>query len=139
VIHFYDSSALAKRYMREAGSERVEALYFGSDQNAVSVITRTEIACALARQIIDPGTHLEQLHRDLERSIQIEITPEVAADSVTLGVKYRLRGCDALQLATAVGLKKATGRPVRFICADEDLNVAARAEGLDVLDPGRAT
>ena len=57
--------------------------------------------------------------------------------SVTLGVKHRLRGCDALQLAAAVALKKATGRPLRFICADEDLNRAARAEGLSVLDPGR--
>ncbi len=137
MIHFYDSSALAKRYMGEAGSERVEALYFGSDQNAVSVITRTEIACALARQISDPRAHLEQLHRDLERSIEIEITPEVAADSVALGVKHRMRGCDALQLASALALEKATGRPVRFICADGDLNRAARAEGLSVLDPGR--
>ena len=57
--------------------------------------------------------------------------------SVALGVKHRLRGCDALQLAAAVSLKKAAGRPVRFICADEDLNVAARAEGLAVVDPGR--
>jgi len=137
VIHFYDSSALAKHYMREPGSERVEALLGEGDLNAVCVITHTEVACALARQVREPEHDLADLRRDLETLSRIELTPEVITTSVALGVRHRLRGCDALQLAAAVALKKATGRPVRFICADEDLNRAARVEGLAVLDPSR--
>lgn len=137
MIHFYDSSALAKHYMREPGSERVEALLDEGDLNAVCVITHTEVACALARQLREPENDLADLRRDLETLSRIELTPEVINTSVTLGIRYRLRGCDALQLASAVALKKATGRIVRFICADADLNVAARAEGLRVIDPGR--
>ena len=73
----------------------------------------------------------------LDAPFHVAINDEIVAISVALGVKHRLRGCDALQLAAAVALKKATGRLVRFICADADLNVAARAEGLSVLDPSR--
>jgi predicted nucleic acid-binding protein len=137
VIHFYDSSALAKHYMREPGSERVEALLNEGVLNAVCVITHTEIACVLARQVREPARDLADLRRDLETLSRVELTLEVIASSVALGVKYRLRGCDALQLAAAVALKKTTGRLVRFICADAELNVAARAEGLSVIDPGR--
>ncbi len=137
MIHFYDSSALAKHYMREPGSERLEALLDEGELNAACVITHTEVACALARQVREPEHDLADLRRDMETLFRVELSPEVVSISVALGVKHRLRGCDALQLAAAVALKKAAGRPVRFICADEDLNVAARAEGLAVVDPGR--
>ena len=115
----------------------MEALLGEGDLNAVCVITHTEIACALARHAREPEHDLADLRRDLETLSRIELTPEVINTSVALGVRHCLRGCDALQLAAAVALKKATGRPVRFICADEDLNRAARVEGLSVLDPSR--
>ena len=138
MIEFFDSSALLKRYVDEPGSAQVDALLATDAERAVSAITHTEVACALARRVSNTTRLLGQLSDDLKSPLHVAITDEVIAMSVALGVKHRLRGCDALQLAAAVSLKKAAGRPVRFICADEDLNVAARAEGLAVVDPGRA-
>ena len=137
MIEFFDSSALLKRYVDEPGSAQVDALLATDAERAVSAITHIEVACALARRVSNTTRLLGQLSDDLKSPLHVAITDEVIAMSVALGVKHRLRGCDALQLAAAVSLKKAAGRPVRFICADEDLNVAARAEGLAVVDPGR--
>jgi uncharacterized protein len=139
VIDFFDSSALLKRYVEEPGSAKVDALLAADAERAVSAITHTEVACALVRRVRDATRMLDQLAEDLQAPLHVAINDEIVAISVALGVKHRLRGCDALQLAAAVTLKKASGRPVRFICADEDLTMAARAEGLAVLDPGRAT
>ena len=137
MIDFIDSSALLKRYVMEPGSARMDVLLADADEAVVCVITHTEVACALTRRVKDAEPDLALLRRDLDKLSRVELSPEVIDISVTLGVKHRLRGCDALQLAAAVALKKAAGRPVRFICADEDLNRVARAEGLSVLDPGR--
>ena len=137
MIEFFDSSALLKRYVDEPGSAQVDALLATDAERAVSAITHIEVACALARRVSNTTRLLGQLSDDLKSPLHVAITDEVIAMSVALGVKHRLRGCDALQLAAAVALKKATGRTVRFICADEDLNAAARAERLAVVDPGR--
>ncbi len=137
MIEFFDSSALLKRYVEEPGSAQVDALLAADAERAVSAITHTEVACALVRRVRDATRLLDQLADDLKAPLHVAINDEIVATSVALGVKHRLRGCGALQLAAAVALKKATGRPVRFICADADLNVAARAEGLSVIDPGR--
>ncbi len=137
MIDFFDSSALLKRYVDEPGSAQVDALLVTDAERAVSAITHTEVACALARRVRDAIRLLDQLAEDLKAPLHIAINDEIVATSVTLGIRYRLRVCDALQLASAVALKKATGRIVRFISADADLNVAARAEGLSVINPGR--
>ncbi len=137
MIDFFDSSALLKRYIEEPGSAKVDALLGADAECAVSAITHTEVACALVGRVRGATQLLEQLAEDLKAVFHVRINDEIIAISVALGVKHRLRGCDALQLAAAVALKKATGRPVRFISADEDLNRAARVEDLSVLDPSR--
>jgi uncharacterized protein len=52
---------------------------------------------------------------------------------------HGLRGYDAVQLAVTVGLHRAratAGLPsLTFICADQELNAAATAEGLAVDNP----
>jgi hypothetical protein len=52
---------------------------------------------------------------------------------------YRLRGCDAIQLAAALNANRnllAPGlSPTIFVASDEDLLAAARAEGLATEDP----
>jgi predicted nucleic acid-binding protein len=59
--------------------------------------------------------------------------------AVTLTQSYRLRGCDAIQLATALNANRdfqTTGFPtLTFVASDEDLLAAARAERLVTENP----
>ena len=59
--------------------------------------------------------------------------------AVDLTQRHRLRGYDAVQLATALAVEaslRATGLPgLTFVAADADLVAAARAEGLSADDP----
>ena len=60
-------------------------------------------------------------------------------EAALLAEKYFLRDYDAVQLATAVRIeveRKLVGAAaLTFVSADEDLNKAARAEGLLVENP----
>jgi PIN domain nuclease of toxin-antitoxin system len=47
---FFDSSALAKRYINEKGSDRVQVILSSASALAVSVICVPEIASALCRR-----------------------------------------------------------------------------------------
>ena len=47
---FLDSSALAKRYIDEAGSDRVQEILVSADSLGVSVLCVPEIASALCRR-----------------------------------------------------------------------------------------
>ena len=59
--------------------------------------------------------------------------------AMALAEMYALRGYDAVQLAAAVEVQARVdtlGLPVlTLVSADEELNVAARAQGLAVEDP----
>jgi hypothetical protein len=60
---------------------------------------------------------------------------------VNLTQSYRLRGCDAIQLAAALSANRdllAAGLPpITFVASDEDLLAAARGEGLATENPER--
>ena len=49
MIVYLDASALVKRYVNEAGSDAVEALITGARALGTGVISRAEVAAALAR------------------------------------------------------------------------------------------
>jgi hypothetical protein len=63
----------------------------------------------------------------------------VIDQAITLTQEHRLRGYDAMQLATALITQKslidAKLSPLTFIAADTDLLAAAQAEGLAVENP----
>ena len=60
-------------------------------------------------------------------------------EAALLVEKYFLRGCDAVQLSTALRIeseRRLIGAiSLVFVSADEDLNKAAQAEGLPVENP----
>ena len=67
------------------------------------------------------------------------ITRPLLDRAVDLTQRHRLRGYDAVQLATALAAESslvAAGLPgLTFVAADADLVAAARAEGLGADDP----
>jgi predicted nucleic acid-binding protein len=77
-------------------------------------------------------------HSDTEYQI-VPLTRLVIGRAVTLTQQYRLRGYDAVQLATALiandGLTAAGLAAAVFVAADNDLLTAARAEGLAAENP----
>jgi uncharacterized protein len=141
---FFDSSALAKRYLTEVGSAWVTAQADPIASNAIVVaeIARVEVAAALAaRYRAGAITHSERdllvalllRHFDTEYRI-VAITPGLVGSAVMLTQQHRLRGYDAVQLAAA--LAAAAALPgLTFIAADDDLLYAARAEGLTADNP----
>jgi predicted nucleic acid-binding protein len=149
--HYYvDSSALVKRYVTELGSEWVVALTDPSDGHTVIVaeITRVEVAAALAarhratggltRQERDDAVDLLHHHYDTEYQ-SIPTTPVLLDRAVRLTQNHRLRGYDAVQLATALlaheRLVAAELTGLIFTAADHDLVAAAQAEGLATENP----
>jgi hypothetical protein len=61
----------------------------------------------------------------------IEISTDVVAIARTMLLAHPLRASDALQLASGVFLWRSLGVPIAFVCFDDALNAAARAEGLN--------
>lgn len=124
---FWDTSALAKRYVHEKGSEDVNKLFGSSQKIVVSMLCMPEVFSALNRlrreKLIDltQYTHLKQTVLQEFRDFQVcELTPEIIGRAVTLLEKYSLRTLDALHLASALQAK-----PVVFVSSDtEQLSVA---------------
>ena len=50
-ILYLDTSALVKQYVQEMGSKEVQKLIKSADHSGTSLITRTEMAAALARAV----------------------------------------------------------------------------------------
>lgn len=149
--YFYlDSSALAKRYLAEIGSAWIVTLTDpdGLDSIVVAEITRVELAAAIAarhrasngisRDERDALVGLLLRHFDSEYVIA-PLSNLIVEQAVRLTQTYRLRGYDAVQLATALDTHitvRAAGLPgLTFIVADDDLLAAARAEGLTAENP----
>jgi predicted nucleic acid-binding protein len=144
--HFYfDSSALVKRYLREPGSIWVRSLASPAAGHTIVVatITRVEVAAAFAARHRMPGG-ISRMQRDSALSLLLahlsahyQIAPldnRTLSLAVNLTQVYRLRGYDAVQLATALStnhLLISGGLPgLAFITADSDLLIAAEVEGL---------
>ena len=105
----FDSSAFAKRYVLEDGSEAVDRLLQRTSQLALSTIVVPEIISGLNRrrreQILssnDYRTIKKQLIEDVHDAIVLQITPAVISRSVKLLEDNVLRAMDALHIACAL-------------------------------------
>ena len=133
---FLDTSAFAKRYLTERGSEKVNSVLLDADQLAVSVLCVPEFVSTLSRLVREE--RLRASERDLIKALAIadladadicQITPEVVASAVTLIESTPLRTLDAIHIASAASLKAEL-----FVTADRRQLSAARAAGLQALD-----
>jgi hypothetical protein len=147
---FLDSSALAKPYHQELGSDYVERLLDPGSENRifVSPLSLIEMESALAikvrmRQLSQAGLDLarRKFRIDLAQR-RLLVSPaferrhfEYARTCVAIhGVSEGLRSLDALQLSMAVHLSNA-GLLHFVVAADQALSRVARLEGLIAVDP----
>ena len=133
---FLDTSAFAKRYIAEPGSDKVLASCEKADSLTVSVICLPELIstlCRLSRERRITKTAYRRLKAeamaDLADVDVCQITAEVMASAVSLLEATPLRAMDALHVACAL-----TCAPEIFLSADRRQLTAARKAGLRTVD-----
>ncbi|HLA26709.1 MAG TPA: type II toxin-antitoxin system VapC family toxin [Syntrophales bacterium] len=127
-----DSSAFAKRYVLEDGSERLDRLLQQASQLALCAILVPEIISGLNRrlreQALTPDDYRKakkQLMNDIHDAIILQITPAVISRAVKLLENNVLRAMDALHVACALEWQAEL-----FISADIRQVEAAKNAGL---------
>jgi predicted nucleic acid-binding protein len=136
-IYFCASSAIVKCYVQEQGSGWMVALLDAAAGHHLYLACITGVEVIAATDVAPPFARFRQDFAGLYRII--EITPTLVTRRMAFAETYALRGYDAMQLAAAMEVHARgdiLGLPVlTLISADEDLNVAASAEGLVVENP----
>lgn len=139
MILYLDTSSLLKLYLEEEHSDLVQTWAGGAQVLCTSRITYPEAMAGLARRWRqgDLGREAfnalrQTLTEDWSGFSSVELNEEASAE---MAVRLGLRGFDAIHLAAAVEIVAGSGLvPAFFSSFDRQLNRAARAEGLAVLD-----
>lgn len=146
-----DSSSLAKRYIQEYGSEKLDHILQDASELAFCIILVPEIISGLNRRIRDGVLDhkncrvvKKELRNDVQDAVILQITPPVISHSVKLLENNTLRAMDALHVACALEWKAEL-----FVTSDRGQLITAQNAGLHTeylgqpvnsVDPrGRAT
>ncbi|HBA83007.1 MAG TPA: VapC toxin family PIN domain ribonuclease [Verrucomicrobia bacterium] len=129
---FLDSSAFAKRFVEETGSQEVERFCSQATELGLSVICVPEIISALNRRLREKSltrqdyAHAKQrLSQEVRDAIIINLTPEVIQSSIGILETNLLRTMDALHIACAMAWEVDL-----FVSSDHRQIIAARTAGL---------
>lgn len=139
-MNYFDTSALIKRFVAEAGSELVLQLT-NRDRVVTAAITYAEVHGGLARKKRtgelagnDYAIACDQFEEDWQAYDRIQLTTEILTRARDLIQRHPLRGFDAIHLASAMEPGTEVAYAVTFVAADARLLNAAAAEGLPVVD-----
>ena len=131
---FFDSSSIAKRYIKEEGSEQVDQLFLKADSIVVSSICLPEVMSALVRWRREKRLNIVQYNQCKRSMIEdfstfevCQLSPEVIRRSIILLENAELRTLDALQLACAIETKESV-----FVSSDKKQLTAAKKFSLTV-------
>ena len=127
-----DSSSLAKRYVQEFGSEKLDHLLKNASELALCIILVPEVISGLNRRIREGVLDVKnyrlvrkQLLLDVRDAVILQITPSVISHSVKLLENNVLRAMDALHVACALEWKADL-----FVTSDKRQLLAAQNAGL---------
>ena len=134
---YLDTSDLIKLYVDEPDADRIRQLVRDADVVVTSVLAYPEARATLARRrrekLTTPRQHaaaVRQLDTDWPRFVTIVCDAELAIAAGGLADRHRLRGGDAVHLASfEAALAGAGDEDVRFSSADSRLSDAARTLG----------
>jgi predicted nucleic acid-binding protein len=129
---FLDSSAFAKLFVEESGSQEVEIICSQATELCLSVICVPEIISALNRRLRekilssrDYSRVKQRLFQDVRDVVIINLTPEVIHSSIRILETTPVRTVDALHLACALAWDADL-----FATADRRQIAAAKTAGL---------
>jgi uncharacterized protein len=132
---FFDTSAFVKRYVEEAGTEKVLDVCGRAEQLVLCVICLPEMISTLNRLVREgklQGDDYQKLRDLILKEIEnVEIcylTPEVVTQTIRCLENNVLRAMDAVHLGCALVVE-----PDLFVSSDQRQIEAAKREGLQVM------
>lgn len=138
MILYLDTSDLVKLYVEEKNSDKIRLLVKNCGVVTTSIISYAEARAAFARKLREKGFDeksyrqvVMDLDYDWENYFVLNLSEDIVKSAGNLSEKYRLRGFDALHLASALFLKRSSMLSIVFSCSDIRLKKAARSEGLE--------
>ena len=143
--YYFDTSALAKRYLVEIGSGWIKSFFIPTLTQViiVSELTPIEMFSLLARRqregYISPqdaaAFRADFLIHFEKQYLVVNVESSILLQARSLVTQYKLRTLDAIQLASAVHATNILGEPLTFLSGDIDLLNAASGEGFAVDNP----
>jgi uncharacterized protein len=133
---YFDSSALVKLVVEEAGTQLAASLWDGCDAALASRLAYPEVRAALAAAARNHDlangklTEVEAAWEEYWHAVRaVELTPAITHQAGDLAREHGLRGADAVHLASAL----AIGDPDLVVAVwDRRLHSGARAAGTRV-------
>ena len=143
--YFIEATAFAKLFVQEQGTDALIRLMDTVEDNRklISASTPLEVYAAIRRReraggisAEDATAALELLRLEAARMVQEPLNPAVLESARQLLDRTALRWPDTLQLAAAlVARDMFHGTEVIFVSSSSQLTEAAKAEGLQTVDP----
>lgn len=137
MIPYLDASALVKRYVIEPGTREVSALTADATGVATAIVSRAEVAAALARAVrvgvLDTAgarRARQRFAREWPDFVRLPLTEALVARADALAWEHGLRGYDAVQLASALTWQDSVGQGVVLATFDRELWEAAPRAGV---------
>ena len=142
MIYFIDTSAWIKFFIMEDGTQEIQDFILKESQSesnifAAYAVTYAEMHATFKRSLNGNRLTEEQYNEavsafsDQWENVDIPVVNNlVIEESGKLAQKYAIKGCDAIQLASALKIHADL-----FINSDNDLQDAAKDSGLKVWNP----
>ncbi len=137
MIVYLDASALVKRYVSERGSKQVAELLSDALFIGTSLVSRAELAAALAKSVRvgaltreQAATALEAFRKEWNDFIRIQLTENLLAQADAYAWEHGLRGNDPVHLAAAASWQQVMGETITFATFDKHLSQVAGSVGL---------
>lgn len=137
MILYLDTSALVKRYFQETYSNEIISQWKSASQIITSFVAYAETIASIYRKKREADLSdklikniIASFHRDWDSFIRVEVN-NALNDHIHHAVeRYRLRGFDAIHLASAAIIRERITGDYLFACFDDRLVHAARSEGI---------
>jgi hypothetical protein len=144
-FYFLEATAFMKLFVQEPGTEALIRLMETVEDNRklISAATPLEVYAAIRRRehagditAADAAQALEVLRLESARAVQQPLNPAVLEAARQLLDRTALRWPQALQLGAVLAARDMfKGTEIMFVSASAALLEAAKAEGLETLDP----
>jgi predicted nucleic acid-binding protein len=139
MIPYLDTSALVKRYVREAGTDEVIELVENAGTVGSASFTKVEMAAAFDKAVrqgwVKKKIALQAWQDFLDHWSsfnRLNISSGTIDRASTLAWDYSLRGYDAMHLACALLWKETLETQIAMATFDRDLWLASKKAGLAV-------
>jgi predicted nucleic acid-binding protein len=140
MILYLDTSALVKKYFREAGSSKVILQWKKAGAIATSSIVYAETMASFYRKKREANIRrdvfdylVESFQQDWKSLICVQVNDDLNDMIDQVLSHHPLRGFDSIHLASALILRDAAPQELLFACFDKTLVQAAVSEGLSPL------